>query len=76
MELEEMIEIVDQFEQDCRDVQKAAYKFGGSFNRAIFGVLPYADMGNKLKIKNTWLAEWTHLLELLKEYQKKVDTDL
>lgn len=48
--------------EEARRVQQMSEVYGGSFAKALFNSLHYADIQNIQKIRNTWSEEWNKFL--------------
>lgn len=59
-----MTDYFENLEIEAWKVAEATEKFGGNFFKALGVALGYADMNNKVKIKDTWETEWNEYLEL------------
>lgn len=59
-----MTDYFENLEIEAWKVAEATEKFGGNFFKALGVALRYADMNNKVKIKDTWETEWNEYLEL------------
>lgn len=63
---------MNELTYEAKKVYEMAQIYGGSFEKALFDSLRYADIYNISKIKNTWPDMWAKNLDFYEKAQENV----